>query len=129
MLTRFIILTILVSFTGCVKSKIEYTEKNELPEGKVYRISEVHLKDGTAIDMMGKEPQFKLKYKGIENVIVYYNENNNELYMPFKDTKNMKIEVLKSNVLLSVIVIVGFVAVFFALILIYAFPFGKFKAT
>lgn len=112
----------MVCFTGCVTSKIEYTEKNELPKDKVYRISEVYMKDGSTIDMRGKEPEFKLRHKGIENVIVYYDESNKEHYIPLKDVNNLRLEILESNVLVTVIIIVGSL-VLTVLILMAIFPF------
>lgn len=66
----------LVCFTGCVTSKIEYVENDKLPNDKVYRISDVYMKDGSVIKLKSKEAKFKLKYKGIENVIIYNDDKN-----------------------------------------------------
>ncbi len=118
---RSIILLVLVCFTGCVTSKIEYTETNELPKDKVYRISDVYMKDGSVIKLKGKEAKFKLKYKGIENVIIYNDDKNKEMFIPLKDIKNIKIEVIEGNTVLTILTIAGALILAF-LILIIIFP-------
>ena len=67
---RMIVLLVLVSFAGCVTSKIEYVESDKVPVEKTYRISQLYLKDGTIIDVKEKEAKLRLKYKGVSNVIV-----------------------------------------------------------
>lgn len=120
---RIIIFTVLVCFTGCVTSKIEYTESNKLPKDKVYHISEVYMKDGRIINMKGKEPKLKLNYKGIDNVILYNDENNQVLYIPLKDIDKMEIEVLEGNTLVTVIIIVASIILFFLLLFWITEPF------
>lgn len=126
-LTRYITFALLVCFTGCVTSKIEYVESNEFPSGKTYRISEVFLKDGTVLILKDKEPAFKLRYKGNDNVIVYYEDVNIEKTILLKDISRLKIEVLESNTVLSVIVIVGSVVLFFLLLFMILSPFKGMK--
>lgn len=115
-LTRYIAFALLVCFTGCVTSKIEYVESNEFPSGKTYRISEVFLKDGTVLILKDKEPAFKLRYKGNDNVIVYYEEVNIEKTILLKDISRLKIEVLESNTVVNVLIIVSSVILFFLII-------------
>lgn len=124
---RAIILLVLAAFTGCVTSKIEYVESSEFPSGKTYRISEVFLKDGTLLILKDKEPDFKLRYKGNDNVIVYYEDVNIERTILLKDISRLKIEVLESNTVLSVIVIVGSVVLFFLLLFMILSPFKGMK--
>ncbi|NOS84730.1 MAG: hypothetical protein HOP31_06285 [Ignavibacteria bacterium] len=127
-LFRVIILLVLAAFTGCVTSKIEYTETNVLPEDKTYRISEVFMKDGTVKVLKDKEPAFKLKYKGHENVLLYYENVNIEKIILLSDVSSLKIEVLESNTVLSIFIIAGAVALFVLLIYLVANSLGKFKA-
>ena len=118
---RLIIFIILVSFTGCVTSKIEYTESNELPKDKVYRIADVYMKDGSVINLKGKEAKFKLKYKGVENVIVYTDNKDNEILIPVININKLKIEVLEGQTVLTILTILGVLILVF-LILIIIFP-------
>ncbi|NOS84728.1 MAG: hypothetical protein HOP31_06275 [Ignavibacteria bacterium] len=120
---RVIILLVLAAFTGCVTSKIEYTESNELPKDKVYRISDVYMKDGTVINLKGKDAKFKLKHKGVENVIVYIDDKDKEILIPVKDVNNIMIEVLEGHTLLTVLTIVGVLILAFFIILLIAPPF------
>lgn len=112
---------VLAAFTGCVTSKIEYTESNELPKDKVYRISDVYMKDGSVIHLKGKDAKFKLKYKGFENVIIYNADNEKEMFIPLKNINNMKIEVQQGNNVLTILTIAGALILAF-LILILIFP-------
>ena len=118
---RLIIIIILVSFTGCVTSRIEYTESNELPKDKVYRIADVYMKDGSVINLKGKEAKFKLKYKGVENVIVYTDNMDNEILIPVININKLKIEVLEGQTVLTILTILGVLILVF-LILIIIFP-------
>lgn len=115
-LTRYITFALLVCFTGCVTSKIEYVESSEFPSGKTYRISEVFLKDRTVLILKDKEPAFKLRYKGNDNVIVYYEDVNIERTILLKDISRLKIEVLESNIVVNVLIIVSSVILFFLII-------------
>ncbi len=119
---RMIVLLVLVSFAGCVTSKIEYVESDKVPVEKTYRISQLYLKDGTIIDVKEKEAKLRLKYKGVSNVIVYYEDVNIERSVPLKDVARLKIEILESHVIATVLIIIGTVAVaiFLALGLILA---------
>lgn len=118
---RIIIFIVLVSFAGCVTSKIEYTETNELPKDKVYRISGVNMKDGRFINLEGKEAKFKQKYKGIENVIIYNDDKDKVMFISLKDIVNVKIEVIKGNNVLTILTITGALILAF-LIFIIIFP-------
>jgi len=60
--------------------------------------------NGTKIDVSEKEAKFKLKHKGNENVIIYYEDVNIEKYVLLKDVDRLKIEILESNVAATVIV-------------------------
>ena len=113
---RVTILLVLAAFTGCVTSKIEYVESKEFPSGKTYRISEVFMNDGTVLILKDKEPEFKLRYKGNDNVIIYYEEVNIEKTILLKDISRLKIEVLESNIVVNVLIIVSSVILFFLLI-------------
>jgi len=124
---RVIVLLVLAAFTGCVTSKIEYTETNELPEDKTYRISEVFMKDGSVKILKGKEPVFKLKYKGHENILVYFENVNVEKTILLSDVSSLKIEVLESNTVLSVLMIVSSVVLFFLLLFLLLSPFKGMK--
>ncbi len=124
---RVIILLVLASFIGCVTSRIEYVESSMFPENKIYRISEVFMKDGTVKVLRDKEPVFKLKYKGNENVIVYYEDVNIEKTIQLSDVSSLKLEVLESNKVLSVIIIVSSVVVFFLLLFWLLNPFKGMK--
>ena len=105
----------LSGFLGCVSSKIEYVEKEKLPEEKVYYIISAYLKDGSTIDLKDKKAEVKLDHKGVKNVILYYDEGFKEKYIPFKDIAWLKIEVVETNQVVTTIVIAG--AVVFALFL------------
>ena len=124
---RAIVLLVLTAFTGCVTSKIEYVESSEFPTGKTYRISEVFMNDGTVLILKDKEPEFKLRYKGYDNVIIYYEEVNIEKTILLKDISRLKIEVLESNAVLSVIVIISSVVLFFLLLFMILSPFKGMK--
>jgi len=108
---RMIVLLVLVSFAGCVTSKIEYVESDKVPVEKTYRISQLYLKDGTIIDVKEKEAKLRLKYKGVSNVIVYYEDVNIERSVPLKDVARLKIEILESHVIATILIIIGTVAV------------------
>ena len=108
---RMIVFLVLVSFAGCVTSKIEYVESDKVPVEKTYRISQLYLKDGTIIDVKEKEAKLRLKYKGVSNVIVYYEDVNIERSVPLKDVARLKIEILESHVIATVLIIIGTVAV------------------
>ena len=119
---RLLVFIILVSFAGCVTSRIEYVKNDALPKKKTYRISEAYMKDGSIIDLKDKESKFKLKYKGMDNVIVYNDKDLNELYIQLNDINTLKIEVIESNTVLNVIIIAGSIILFVLIILIIAFP-------
>jgi len=107
---RVIVLLVLAAFSGCVTSKIEYVESDKVPVEKVYRISQLYLKDGTIIDVKEKEAKLRLKYKGISNVIVYYEDVNMERAVLLKDITHLKIEIIESNQLVTALIIIGSVA-------------------
>jgi len=119
---RVIVLLVLAAFTGCVTSKIEYVESDKVPVEKVYRISQLYLKDGTMIDVKEKEAKLRLKYKGISNVIVYYEDVNIEKSIPLMNVARLKIEIIESHPIATILVVVGTViaAVFLALGLVLA---------
>ncbi len=108
---RLVVFIVLLSFSGCVTSKIEYVESDKVPVEKTYRISQLYLKDGTIIDVKEKEAKLKLKHKGVSNVIVYYEDVNIERSVPLKDVTRLKIEILESHVIATVLIIIGTVAV------------------
>lgn len=108
---RLVVFIVLLSFSGCVTSKIEYVESDKVPVEKTYRISQLYLKDGTIIDVKEKEAKLRLKYKGISNVIVYYEDVNIEKSVPLKNVARLKIEILESHLIGTVLVIIGTVAV------------------
>lgn len=111
-----ILLSLLILFAGCVTTKISYVEEDKLPKDKVYRIAEVYMKDGSVIDLKESEPKLKAEYKGIDNVIIYYDKEYNTKYIELKNIDRLKIEIYESNVLLNVLLIAGgLVIVFFIL--------------
>lgn len=112
---RVIVFIVILSFSGCVTSKIEYVESSKVPVEKTYRISQIYLKDGTIIDVKEKEAKLRPKYKGVSNVIVYYEDVNIERSVPLQNVASLKIEVIESNVLLTVAIIAGSLAVAFLL--------------
>lgn len=114
---RVTVLFVLAAFTSCVTSKIEYVETNELPKEKTYRISEVFMKDGTVLILKDKEPAFRLKYKGNDNVILYYEDVNIEKTIFLEDVSRLKIEVLESNIVVNVIIIVSSIILFFLILI------------
>ncbi|HWA06798.1 MAG TPA: hypothetical protein VG961_09635 [Ignavibacteria bacterium] len=124
---RIIIFIVLVSFAGCVTSKIEYVESDKVPVEKTYRISQLYLKDGTIIDVKEKEAKLRLRYKGISNVIVYYEDVNIEKSVPLKDVARLKIEILESHPVATVLIITGTVAVAIFLALGLVLASGGFK--
>ncbi len=85
------------------------------------------MKNGMVIDLKGKDAQFKLKHKRIENVIVYNDENFDEKYILLKDVNSIKIEILESNILLTIIIIVGSIAALAFLVFVIAFASIGFK--
>jgi len=112
---KVIVSIVILSFSGCVTSKIEYVESSKVPVEKTYRISQIYLKDGTIIDVKEKEAKLRPKYKGVSNVIVYYEDVNIERSVPLQNVASLKIEVIESNVLLTVAIIAGSLAVAFLL--------------
>lgn len=108
---RVVMFIVLLSFAGCVTSKIEYVESDKVPVEKTYRISQLYLKDGSILDVKEKEAKLRLKHKGISNVIVYYEDVNIERSVPLKDVARLKIEILESHVIANVLIIIGTVAV------------------
>lgn len=108
---RLVVFIVLLSFSGCVTSKIEYVESDKVPVEKTYRISQLYLKDGTIIDVKEKEAKLRLKHKGVSNVIVYYEDVNIERSVPLKDVARLKIEIIESHVIATVLIIIGTVAV------------------
>ncbi|MBN8585482.1 MAG: hypothetical protein J0M37_10325 [Ignavibacteria bacterium] len=110
-----IVFIVILSFSGCVTSKIEYVESSKVPVEKTYRISQIYLNDGTIIDVKEKEAKLRPKYKGVSNVIVYYEDVNIERSVPLQNVASLKIEVIESNVLLTVAVIAGSLAVAYLL--------------
>lgn len=85
------------------------------------------MKDGSVINLKDKEPEFKLNHKGNENVIVYFEDVNIEKKILLKDISLLKIEVLESNTVLNVIIIIGSVILFFLLLLMIVSPFEGMK--
>ena len=124
---RMIVLLVLVSFAGCVTSKMEYVESDKVPVEKTYRISQLYLKDGTIIDVKEKEAKLRLKYKGVSNVIVYYEDVNIERSVPLKNVASLKIEIIESNQIVTALIIVGSLAVAFLLAFWIALATGGFK--
>ncbi len=110
-LFRIIVLLVLAAFSGCVTSKIEYVEKEELPDEKVYYIISAYLKDGSTVDLKDKKAEVKFDYKGVKNVILYYDEGFKEKHILFKDIAWLKIEVVENNKTVTTIVIIGSVVI------------------
>jgi len=123
---KIITLLLLVCFTGCVSTKVDYVENDKVPVNKTYRISQLYLKDGRIIDVKDKEPKLKLKHKGVSNVIVYYEDVNIEQSVPLSDVKTLKIEIVESNHILTAVAIVGIVAAAFVLAFFIAIGSGGF---
>ena len=124
---RLVVFIVLLSFAGCVTSKIEYVESDKVPVEKTYRISQLYLKDGTIIDVKEKEAKLRLKYKGVSNVIVYYEDVNIERSVPLKNVASLKIEIIESNQIVTALIIVGSLAVAFLLAFWIALATGGFK--
>jgi hypothetical protein len=118
-LFKTIVFLIIATFTGCVTTKVDYVENDKLPKDKVYRIAEVFMKDGTVINLWDTEPKFRAKYKGLTNVITYYDVNYAVRIIDLKDIKQIKIEILESNQIVTALIIVGVVAasIFFLLLI------------
>lgn len=114
-LYRSMVFLLLISFTGCVSTKVDYVENDKVPVNKTYRISQLYLKDGRILDVKDKEPKLKLKHKGVSNVIVYYEDVNIEQSVLLSDVKTLKIEIVESNHILTAVAIVGIVAAAFVL--------------
>ncbi len=104
---KIIVVLVLGSFTGCVTTKVAYVENDNLPKDKVYRIAEVFMKDGTVINLRDTEPKFKVKYKGMENIITYYDKDYNIKYIELKNVQQVKIELVEGNLGMTLLVIGG----------------------
>ncbi len=70
----------------------------------------LNLKNGTAIDVKDKEAKLKLKHKRMSNLIVYYEDVNIEKTVLLSDIAWLKIEILESNQIATVLVVIGTVA-------------------
>lgn len=121
------VMLLLISFTGCVTSKIEYVESDKVPVEKVYRISQLYMKDGTIINVKEKEAKLRLKYKGVSNVIVYYEDVNIEKSVPLMNVARLKIEILDSHPIATILIVIGTVAVAIFLALGLVLAVGGFK--
>lgn len=111
--------------SGCVTTKISYVEEDKLPKEKVYRIAEVYMKDGSVVNLKDSEPKFKAVYKGMANVIVYYDNDYNTKYIELKNVDRLKIEIYESNVLVNVLIIVGSLILVALLLFISFFSVGN----
>lgn len=107
LLFRSVILLIIVSFAGCVTTKVAYVDNDKLPTEKTYRLIEVYMKDGTKINLRDSEPKFKVKYKGVENVITYYDAEFNTKFIELKNIQQIKIELVEGNTGMTLLVIGG----------------------
>ena len=77
--------------------------------------------------MKEKEAKLRLKYKGVSNVIVYYEDVNIERSVPLKNVASLKIEIIESNQIVTALIIVGSLAVAFLLAFWIALATGGFK--
>lgn len=119
------VLSFLISFSGCVTSKVTYVEEDKLPKDKVYRISEVYLKDGSVINLKDAEPKFKPEYKEMTNVIVYFDKDYKTKYIELKNIDRLKIEILESNLAVTILIIIGSIVILAILLFITLISFGN----
>ena len=85
------------------------------------------MNDGTVLILKDKEPEFKIRYKGNDNVILYYEDVNIERTILLKDVSRLKIEVLESNIVVNVIIIVSSIILFFLILIWITEPFRGMK--
>lgn len=123
-LLKLIVLIVLVCFTGCVNTKIDYVEEDALPKDKTYRISDVFLKGGKVLNLKEAQPKFKATYKGMKNVIIYYDNDFNRKFIEIKDIDKIKIEIIEPNIGLTILVVAG-VLVLLVILLLAAFLISK----
>ncbi len=119
--SKLTVTLVLITFAGCQTSKIAYIEREDFPPDKIYRISMVYMKDGSIIDLKDKNPVYKLKSKGIENIIVYDDKEKSKT-IRLNDIERIKIEIIESNTVLNVLIIVGSVVLFFLILFIILGP-------
>ncbi len=125
---KIIIVILLVSFTGCVTSRIETVSSENLPKKKTYRIRIIYLNDYRAIDVADKEAKLKINYKDKGNAVIYYENVNEEKFILLNDISYIEIEVLESNETISVLFIAGTIALVTVILYLLISPLGKFKA-
>ncbi len=123
---KTIVILILAGFTGCVTAKIEYVKEKDFPPKEVYKISTIYLKDGSIIELAGKDVKFMKNYEAMENVLVYDAKGKREI-IKLTDIDRVKVEVYENNVLLTVGIIVGSILLAVFLILILTDPFEGMK--
>jgi hypothetical protein len=101
-------ISLLLSFAGCETVKVKYVDSEDFPSDRVYRLKTAYLYDGRKIDLPD-DAKFKVSFKDKNNVIVYDYE---EKFIELKDISSLKIEVVDSDTVLTVTIIVGAVALF-----------------
>jgi hypothetical protein len=78
------------------------------------------MNDGTVINIKEGEPKFRTKYRGLTNVITYYDNNYATRIIDLKNVKQIQIEIVESNQPLTLIVIIGVVSAFIGLVYLLA---------
>lgn len=110
---------VLFSFAGCVSTRVDYVEPEKLKKQNVYRIAVIYMKNGTVYDMQGLESQLKLKYKNLENVIVFKTSDGETKVISISEIDKMKIFVMENNALGTSLIILGAIILTVFLLLIF----------
>jgi hypothetical protein len=120
---KILTIIVLASFAGCVTTKIDYVENDGLPKEKTYRIKEVFLKDGSTVKLSDAEPKFKSSYKGLSNVIIYYDKNYAVKVITLQDISKIKIEIVEPDNV-KILLITGGVLIALVMLTLYGLSRG-----
>ena len=119
---------IIFSFSGCVTTRVEYTEPEEIKKDAVYRISIIYTKDGKIYDMLGLKPEMKFNYKDMGNAVIFKSESGEMKIIKISEIAKMKIIVLENDIAMTSWVVIGSLLAAVLIFIILIYPIGTINA-
>lgn len=74
LVTYLIVLSIILSLSGCATTESLRVESESITYNMNYEIVEVRMKDGTVINLRGKSPRYFEEWENKKNILVYTND-------------------------------------------------------
>ncbi|MBK8552286.1 MAG: hypothetical protein IPL53_14965 [Ignavibacteria bacterium] len=123
-----LIITFSLTASGCYSTHVGNVRPDSLKSGVSYTMIKAIMKDGTILDLRGKEATYAAKYQDQRNVILFkatdttlitpgvFNTSSKVSFLRIKDIQTLIIEKEEMNTAMTIVAVVAIAAVFAVII-------------